>query len=349
MRYGFDRLRKSISSGLAFFLALTFLFGFSGSSGFTVYADKEEGQTAYYLQPVLSEKRAADCTDTDNIQLYDCDENRSQRFVIHSEDDGSVWFEDELTGQAVTVSGDTPKAGARLILGPYQNKDSQLFDISAYSDEIYLIFCKTDHGLCISVKDAKDVNGAGFTADKVTKGTEQQFRIKTEVIQKDPLGNDGSAGYCIVPSHQGGSAIDNPYSSGNLYIFWIHRKKNQVWQLSRADGESYYIVSYYDGKVMEIDGGGKAGQRVKMSDKSSGNSKQLWKLEDAGDGNYYIRSAANNDLVLDVEGQGTADGTYICLWTQNYGPNQRFHFVEVLNPVPESEWGSERQDCSGSD
>nr|BAD35157.1 cancer cell-killing Cry protein parasporin-3 [Bacillus thuringiensis]BAD35160.1 cancer cell-killing Cry protein parasporin-3 [Bacillus thuringiensis] len=51
---------------------------------------------------------------------------------------------------------------------------------------------------------------------------------------------------------------------------------------------------------------------------------QYWLIEEAGNGYVYLRSKGNPNLVLDVAGTSTANGTNIILWNYNGSTNQKF-------------------------
>ena len=60
----------------------------------------------------------------------------------------------------------------------------------------------------------------------------------------------------------------------------------------------------------------------------NGNLNQQWKLEYAGDGYYYIRSAYNENLVMDVYYGGITNGTNIILADYHGGDNQKFEVID---------------------
>ena len=54
---------------------------------------------------------------------------------------------------------------------------------------------------------------------------------------------------------------------------------------------------------------------------------EIWILQDAGDGYYYIASAADDKIVLDVAGKKADNGTNIDIYQNNGGINQQFKFM----------------------
>lgn len=59
---------------------------------------------------------------------------------------------------------------------------------------------------------------------------------------------------------------------------------------------------------------------------------QLWRLETYADGYFFVVSAANEELVLDVEGERNASGTRIIVYQRKFPPadNQLFRWNEGM-------------------
>ena len=75
----------------------------------------------------------------------------------------------------------------------------------------------------------------------------------------------------------------------------------------------------------------------------------MFKLEEAGDGTYFIRSKVNQKLVWDVTGNKAENGTVIGLFNLHRNGNQRFRFVHLTTIEEMSDWGASRQDCYAAD
>ena len=152
--------------------------------------------------------------------------------------------------------------------------------------------------------------------------------------------------YAIVPCNAGSSCVDD--GGTEMHLWRTHRRDNQIWTLVKA-GDSYYIKSKANGKVIGVPGAkAEDGSRLQTFDYTGGDN-QLWRLESMGDGTYCIHSKLNDSFVWDVWGDSWSDGSAISLTYQHGRPNQRFRFVHTSTVEPMSEWGSSRQDCNGSD
>ena len=155
--------------------------------------------------------------------------------------------------------------------------------------------------------------------------------------------------YAIVPCNAGTSAVDLNGSNGtDITIHKSHRKVNQRWTLGKV-GEYYYFKNKWNGKVIDVSDSNAVSGQALQGNTYNGTDSQLWKLESMGDGTYSIQNKLNDSLVWDVQGSTWNNGAKITLFTQHKASNQRFRFVHVSTVEPMSDWGSERQDCSGSD
>lgn len=154
--------------------------------------------------------------------------------------------------------------------------------------------------------------------------------------------------YSIVPLHAGSSSIDVASETGSrIQLYKSHRGNNQRWTI-RKNGKYFYLKDSYTKKVLEVSGGSVFdGQSFTLSN-YSGADKQLFELDPANDGTYYLRSKLNRGYVLDVYRIESGNGSNILLCKWNGGPNQRFRFVHLTTPEDMSDWGAKRHDCSGT-
>ena len=152
--------------------------------------------------------------------------------------------------------------------------------------------------------------------------------------------------YAIVPCNAGSSCVDD--GGTEIHLWMTHRRDNQIWTLVKA-GDSYYIKSKANGKVIGVPGAkAESGVGLECYDYHGGDN-QLWRLESMGDGTYAIHSKLNDSLVWNVRGDVWDNGAAIQLYRMNGEANERFRFIHTSTVEPMSEWGSSRQDCNGSD
>lgn len=154
--------------------------------------------------------------------------------------------------------------------------------------------------------------------------------------------------YSIVPCNAGCSAVDFSSNGKDIHLWRTHRRANQIWTLGKV-GDYYYIKSKSNGKVIDVPESKAEDGRTLQCYSYNGGNNQLWRLENMGDGTYCIHSKLNDSFVWDVWGASWDNGSAIALTYQHGRPNQRFRFIHTSTVEPMSDWGSSRQDCSGSD
>ena len=98
--------------------------------------------------------------------------------------------------------------------------------------------------------------------------------------------------------------------------------------VSFADGSTFRISNVNSGLYMQIeDGNVENGANIYQQGINETSLSSIWILRDAGDGYYYITSAADEQFVLDVAGKKADNGTNIDLYQNNGGINQQFRFL----------------------
>ncbi|MBR4201123.1 MAG: RICIN domain-containing protein [Oscillospiraceae bacterium] len=97
---------------------------------------------------------------------------------------------------------------------------------------------------------------------------------------------------------------------------------------SFADGSVFRICNANSGLYMQPENGKiENGVNIYQQGINGTLLSEIWILQDAGDGYYYIASAADDKYVLDVAGKKADNGTNIDLYQNNGGINQQFMFL----------------------
>ena len=143
--------------------------------------------------------------------------------------------------------------------------------------------------------------------------------------------------YLIIPKHATYSALDtsggnsSKYVGANIVLWEIENRyapSRQFKLVSCGDGW-YKIVSVNSGLLLDVN----CSNRNVALWSDNGGSNQRWKLEDAGDGYYYIRTKASDKngtgYYLDVNGANTSNWTNIEVYPFNGDNNQKFKFEKV--------------------
>lgn len=149
--------------------------------------------------------------------------------------------------------------------------------------------------------------------------------------------------YFVSPSARDSSGLDIPSGSTESGIspqIWSangSRAQQYKFIWHPADNDyargSYEIQNVASGKVLDVPAGiAYSGARIQQYD-ANNTLAQRWYLRDTGNGGMYIQSALNN-LVIDLSGANTSNGTKFRLWSPNLSQAQQFIFSTVSTVSP---------------
>ena len=154
-----------------------------------------------------------------------------------------------------------------------------------------------------SQKEASATKDTGASSDDAgagDTGAKEDGKASGSGAELDFTAYGEDEGFCIVPVCAGNNSIDLAEQAGSVSSYKSHRNKNQVWKIHRS-GKYYYFESLSNGnRVIQGSNNPAAGTRLRADRKFDGSDDQLFRLEEAGDGTYYIRSKVNENLVWDI-------------------------------------------------
>ena len=294
--------------------------------------------------------------------------SKSTKFCLNKKDEyhtNQIWvvrkvgdyyaFECKGTGKVVDITGGTAKKEERLQAYDYSETDAQCWRLEAMEDGSYVIHSRLNDNLCWDMKGASNADGTETMLHPRHANPNQRFRFicvstseQTTQTEYDDLVRYGlDEEYTIIPLHAGYSAVDFSGNGKDIYIYRTHCRSNQRWKLKKV-GDYYAFVSVWNGKAIDVPGGDASSGKALQGYDYNGTDAQLWRFESMGDGSYIIHSKLNDSFVWDVWGATWNDQSPIALGDRHGASNQRFRFIHTSTVEPMSEWGSTRQDCSGS-
>lgn len=102
---------------------------------------------------------------------------------------------------------------------------------------------------------------------------------------------------------------------------------NQTWNLRRAYGNVFSVVSAKSGKCLDVSGASTAPGGALVQWTCSGAANQLWAFDAVGDyaspsNTSYVLRSMSSGLVVDVPDHSTSAGTALDQWSGNGGANQ---------------------------
>lgn len=190
---------------------------------------------------------------------------------------------------------------------------------SKVSNGIYTISTKMDSNKVLDVYGASASNGANLELYKSTGKNNQKFAVT----------NVGD-GWCSIRNIYTGKALDvegGVKGSGvNVRMYNYNGTSAQLWRFY-SSGNGYYYIQNKLGYYMDVYNGNTANcTNVLVWGKHSGNNQQ-WKLSNTSfaNGKYTIKSALDENMVVDAYKNGYADGTNIQLYESHGSNNQKFN------------------------
>ncbi|MED1305303.1 hypothetical protein BK704_10980 [[Bacillus thuringiensis] serovar konkukian] len=173
-----------------------------------------------------------------------------------------------------------------------------------------------------------------------TDTTNPNNKFEVKVNGKTILGFNGittnapipSGTYQIVTALNNSSVIDINQADGNVQLWTNGNTDNQRWKLRYEPGLSAYtIVSEVRGYPVQLalTWGSYQDSNNVVASYYGPYEEQLWIVEDAGNGLFYLRNKKNPNKVLDVTGTATTNGTNIIVWDFNGGNNQKFKLQQL--------------------
>ncbi|MBR6581149.1 MAG: RICIN domain-containing protein [Ruminococcus sp.] len=114
-----------------------------------------------------------------------------------------------------------------------------------------------------------------------------------------------------------------------LYNFNTLSAADSVEGVVFDESVTYTFKNVNSGLYMEVaDAKAESGANVQQWGKDSNAAYNVWRLDSAGDGYYYIYSALSDDIVLDVTGNKATNGQNIAMYNFNGNYNQQFKFAK---------------------
>ena len=262
-----------------------------------------------------------------NVELQKLDESVEQRWVITSRGNGlySIWNYD--SGLSLDVWGNSSAVGANM---------QTFWRNNAYDGEKFYLRKADDGSVIIKPKCTKYVVEADGTkaAARVnahtaayTGGNNQKF-----VLQKAGDAPIKSGTYVIH------TKLDD---SKTLYVTGASTKNGaniEIRDAKRAAASQITVFARSDGTVIlspvnssmaiEPKKWGWANRENVQQGTMSTKKTQTWKIQSDGKGYYYL-CMSSRSMVMTVEGNKTANGTNVYLWTKANTTNRLFSLERV--------------------
>ena len=292
--------------------------------------------TAVHSGKVLDVANAG-TTNLTNVWQHEDNGTNAQQWAIKDLGDGYYQFVSKCNGLYLDVNGGSSANGTNVQMYEGHGQASQKFKLvetkkeemvgeKTVEDGIYKIVTGINNSSVLDIDGGSTANGANLQIWQDSNVTQQRFKITY-------LNN----GYYKITAMHSGKVLDVANAgTTNLTNVWQHEDNGtnaQQWIIKEA-GEGYYnIISKCNELYLDVNGGSFAnGTNVQMYE-GHGGASQRFKLEPIKeligektieDGVYKIATGINSNMVLDVEGASTKDGTNIQIYEKNNTQQQVF-------------------------
>lgn len=221
---------------------------------------KYDGNGYYTITNINSEKMLdvenGEITKGTNVQQFVSNNTDAQKWVITKTDDGFFNIISKVSGIFLEVANGKTTNGANIQINLKDNSNKQKFIFNKTIDDrkgiidngIYEITTKIASNMLLDVSGGSEQNGANIQIWADTNEKQQKF----EFIYV------GEGAYKII-SIRSGKALTVSKSgtnySANVYQNIYNGESNQLWRLQKLDNNTYYIVSCYNEKYLDVTGG----------------------------------------------------------------------------------------------
>ena len=266
-----------------------------------------------------------------NINLYDNQNARNQKFKITYLENGYYKIEAMHSGKVLDVSGGKTSNGTNVQQWESNNTDAQKWIIKDVGNGYYSIISKCN-GLYLDVQSGIAKNGSNIQTYEGNGTAAQKFKLKEISISN--LGKTIENGiYQIVSSLDNNKVIkvngayDN--NGANIQLSENYNNINQKFKITYLENGYYKIEAMHSGKVLDVSGGKTSNGTNVQQWESNNTDAQKWIIKDAGNGYYSIISKCN-DLYLDVQSGIAKNGSNIQMYEGNGTSAQKFRFLEII-------------------
>ena len=242
-------------------------------------------------------------------------------------------------GKALDTSIEKPSNGTRPHLWTYSttNKNQHWYIENAGGGYYYIIPRQDQTKVldCSGDDDRKSNNTAVQLWDRQSTAQDQKWRI-IETSETKELGT-----YYLQSAL--GRNLDIALGGSNSLVLWstLNSDGNR-WKLIQMGSDSvngkqtpfFRIQNKYTGNVIDPNNYNSITADSQLYQRPYDKGKdQMWYLEDAGDGYYYITNRLDRNYCITVKDSKTDSGTAIVISKKTNGNNQKWYLASYMDPV----------------
>ena len=269
-----------------------------------------------------------------NIVASDKTTSANQIWHFTRHDDGSYVIRSVGMGTAMEVSYASSDMGANVSLYKAHEADNQRWYLVEQEDGGYIIRSKLGYDRVLDVFSGSTENDTNVHLYGLNYSSAQIFYID----KIDDIDTSSNVYFDQVgPLTQSTFYSNLSFGSRFLAIDGVNvcmKSTRQYWQFDLQSDGTYKITSSINGKVLDITGAAMEDTTNIQVFDSNDTKAQRWYIYMKG-GKAVLRSALDENFVVDVQGGVDAEGQNIHLYTYNGSAAQYFTFVDYAKTLPE--------------
>ncbi|PQA97107.1 hypothetical protein B0A69_03425 [Chryseobacterium shigense] len=220
-----------------------------------------------------------------------------------------------LNSKNLILTWDSTK-GKNVIGFQDEDNSDQFWQIEVSNNGEYILKNNKNHDMVLDLLDSKTTNGTKIQVHEVNGQAAQKWIITPWTGQ---IINDGE--YQIRSSIPNSNVVVDLGVANNVVGWQNKSSHNQVWEFTyNASQKAYKIKNLlYNSFVLTCENGSNV---IGFPDINYDG--QFWRIEKRNNGEYVLRNNKNPEMVLDLSGSQTTNGTKIQVYNSNNGVNQKW-------------------------
>lgn len=271
-----------------------------------------------------------------NVQQYVNNKSDAQKWIIKSVGNGYYSIYSYLSGKAIDVCNFGTSNGTNIQMYYNNRTNAQKFRVipenvgQELKDGTYCVSTALNQSKVLDVAAGSMDNGANIQLYQSNGTDAQKFELKY-------LGN----GYYSIICAKSKKSLD-VYAAGtsngtNVQQYTYNGTKAQKWMLKSAGNGYYYIINAICGSCLDVKAAKtQNGTNVQMYE-PNGSTAQKFKftpvkdISEKLDGIYYIQSALDDNMTIDVFAGSRNNGANVQLYRKNGTKAQQFKISSCGN------------------
>ena len=298
----------------------------------------------YMIKNVNSGKvldvKGAGKTNGTNVWQWESNSTDAQKWKIQKNEDGTYTLVSKCNGLYLCVTQSKNANGANIEVNKKTEDKSQKFNFKKIStvkgnktieDGYYFIATALDESKVLDVSAASKLSGANVQIWGNEGVAQQKFYIKY----------DGN-GYYTIKNVNSGKVLDvagGKTEKGTNVQQWTSNSTDaQKWVIREKEDGKYNIISKVSGIYLDVAGGKNInGTNVQINFATNSANQEFTFIETKvgartiPDGTYEITTKIALNMLLDVSGGSSADGTNVQIWADANEKQQKFEVTYLGN------------------